>query len=48
MHRGDKVIVISYAAYTAEELEDYLPRVVHVDATNQIIAVDSSVGVLLT
>jgi aspartate 1-decarboxylase len=48
VHRGDKVIVISYAAYSAHELETYLPRVVHVDASNQIITVDSSVGVLLT
>jgi aspartate 1-decarboxylase len=43
VHRGDKVIVISYAAYAAEELAAYLPRVVHVDSSNQILAVDSSV-----
>jgi aspartate 1-decarboxylase len=48
VHRGDKVIVISYASYSAQELDAYSPRVVHVDAANQIIAVDSSVGVLLT
>ncbi|HZL54291.1 MAG TPA: aspartate 1-decarboxylase [Solirubrobacteraceae bacterium] len=46
--RGDKVIVISYASYSAQELDAYAPRVVHVDADNQILAVDSSVGVLLS
>ncbi len=38
--RGDKIIVISYAAYGREELELHVPRVVHVDAHNRIIAVD--------
>jgi aspartate 1-decarboxylase len=47
VHRGDKVIVISYASYTAAELDGYLPRVVHVDAHNEILAVDSSVEQLL-
>ena len=30
VHRGDTIIVISYAQYDAAELEDHLPRVVHV------------------
>ncbi|HEY1775721.1 MAG TPA: aspartate 1-decarboxylase [Solirubrobacteraceae bacterium] len=47
VHRGDKVIVISYASYSAQELDAYLPRVVHVDAHNEILAVDSSVEQLL-
>jgi aspartate 1-decarboxylase len=47
VHRGDTVIVISYAAYDREELESYAPRVVHVDALNQIIAVDERVDALL-
>src|SRR5579859_958811 len=34
VHRGDKVIVISYGIYDPEDLEHYLPRVVHVDAAN--------------
>jgi aspartate 1-decarboxylase len=34
VHRGDKVIVITYADYEAAELEEFSPRVVHVDATN--------------
>ena len=45
--RGDKVIVISYASYSAPELDAYSPRVVHVDADNQILAVDDAVDVLL-
>lgn len=45
--RGDIVIVISYAHYSAQELQRYEPRVVHVDHENQIVQVDSDVGVLL-
>ena len=48
VHRGDTIIVISYAQYDAAELETYEPRVVHVDADNQIIAVDAAVGLLLS
>jgi aspartate 1-decarboxylase len=47
VHRGDKVIVISYASYSAGELAEYSPRVVHLDSENQILAVDASVDVLL-
>ena len=38
VHHGDVVIVISYAQYTAQELESYAPRVVHVGADNRIEA----------
>ena len=48
VHRGDTIIVISYAQYDREEVESHVPRVVHVDATNQILAVDERVGVLLS
>jgi aspartate 1-decarboxylase len=48
VHNGDTVIVISYAAYTREELEHYEPRVVHVDRDNRIIAADDQVATLLT
>lgn len=48
VHRGDTVIVISYAAYDPDELSNYNPRVVHVDAENQILTVDDSVATLLT
>jgi aspartate 1-decarboxylase len=48
VHRGDTIIVISYAAYEPEELDNYDPRVVHVDAHNQILNVDREVATLLT
>ena len=34
---GDRVIVISYAAYSEEELRDYAPLIVHVDEANRVI-----------
>src|SRR6476661_3662648 len=34
VHNGDTIIVISYAAYSREDLEHYEPRVVHVDCSN--------------
>ncbi|HET7574610.1 MAG TPA: aspartate 1-decarboxylase, partial [Solirubrobacterales bacterium] len=48
VHRGDTIIVISYAAYDREELAGYEPVVVHVDRTNAIIDVDVEVATLLT
>jgi len=47
VHRGDTVIVISYAHYDRQELVEYLPRVVHVNAHNEILEVDAQVGTLL-
>lgn len=35
VHPGDKVIVITYADFEAEELLRYAPRVVHVDDLNR-------------
>lgn len=35
VHPGDRIIVISYADYEAEELEGYEPTVVHVDESNR-------------
>ena len=34
VHRGDKVIVITYADYEEAELQGFSPRIVHVDAAN--------------
>ena len=48
VHRGDTIIVISYASYTREDLTSYEPRLVHVDRGNNVIDVDSAVDVLLT
>ena len=49
VHRGDTIIVISYAQYDRAELGDYEPRVVHVEAgTNAVLDVDREVATLLT
>src|SRR5436305_10682612 len=48
VHRGDTIIVISYAAYDAREIPDYRPRVVHVDVDNQIPATDDDGATLPT
>ena len=49
VHRGDTIIVISYAQYSMQEMEHYEPRVVHVQAgTNRIITVDDAVATLLS
>ena len=48
VHRGDTVIVISYASYDESELDRYQPRVVHVDRGNRILDVDAEVATLLT
>ncbi|HUA93941.1 MAG TPA: aspartate 1-decarboxylase [Acidimicrobiales bacterium] len=34
---GDRVILLTYADYSAEELEHYSPRVVHVDRSNRVV-----------
>ncbi|HWV85243.1 MAG TPA: aspartate 1-decarboxylase [Capillimicrobium sp.] len=48
VHRGDTIIVISYAQYDPTEMERHEPRVVHVEAgTNHIISTDSEVATLL-
>lgn len=46
VHSGDTVILISYGLYTAQDLAGYVPRVVHVDRGNRIIAVDADVASL--
>jgi aspartate 1-decarboxylase len=35
VHHGDRVIIISYAQYDEAELENYAPKVVHVDSRNR-------------
>jgi aspartate 1-decarboxylase len=42
---GDRIIVISYADYDEAELEDFAPRVVHVDTANH--QVDEQTAALL-
>jgi aspartate 1-decarboxylase len=46
VNEGDKVIVVSYAAYDEADLASYAPLVVHVDERNSA-AVDSHPEVLL-
>jgi len=48
VHRGDTIIVISYAQYSGAELLEYEPRVVHVNDENEAVAVDARVATLLT
>ena len=47
VHRGDTIIVISYAGYDTDDLDHYDPRVVHVGAHNEILTVDREVATLL-
>jgi aspartate 1-decarboxylase len=47
VHRGDTIIVISYGGYDPDDLERYSPRVVHVDAHNEIHTIDREVATLL-
>ena len=48
VHTGDTIIVISYAEYSEEELESYVPRVVHVNRDNEIVLTDATVRELLS
>src|SRR5213082_1708509 len=47
VHNGDTIIVISYAEYAEEELDSYVPRVVHVNQSNEIVLTDATVRELL-
>ena len=39
---GDRVIVITYADYEEAELDDYEPRVVHVDTANRPVSAEQA------
>jgi aspartate 1-decarboxylase len=48
VHRGDTIIVISYAQYDESELERHAPRVVHVQTgTNAIMSVGDAAAAAL-
>jgi len=48
VHRGDTIIVISYALYDEAELEGYAPRVIHVETgTNAITSVGDAAAAAL-
>lgn len=36
-HKGDKIIIVAYAFYEEQELDNHQPVVVHVDDANNII-----------
>ena len=44
VHSGDTIIVISYASYDRDDLQTYEPKVVHVNAQNEIVTVDDAVA----
>lgn len=48
VHQGDTIIIISYGSYDARELAAYRPTVVHVDANNEIVAIDERVSTLVS
>ena len=37
VHKGDKIIIITYADYEQDELDGFTPVIVHVDAANRIV-----------
>ena len=47
VHRGDKVIIVSYGQYSEDELDAHAPRVVHVDEANEILRVDADASALV-
>jgi len=47
VHRGDTILVISYASYEEDELDGHRPRVVHVTRENEIVQVDHEAATLL-
>jgi aspartate 1-decarboxylase len=40
------VIVVSYGVYSEEELDQHVPKVVHVDERNRIVRVDGDPAAL--
>jgi aspartate 1-decarboxylase len=43
---GDRVIVVSYGVYADDELDEHVPKVVHVDERNAILRVDGDPSAL--
>lgn len=42
VHKGDRVIIVSYAQFDEQEAKDHQPRVVIVDETNRVTVTDSA------
>jgi aspartate 1-decarboxylase len=47
VQRGDLVIIVSYGLYDSDELAEHRPRVVHVDADNEIVRVDADASAVV-
>lgn len=43
VHKGDKIIIVLYALYEMDELDNYTPRVVVVDDENKIIEINEGI-----
>ncbi|MDD2448419.1 MAG: aspartate 1-decarboxylase [Sulfurimonas sp.] len=43
VHKGDKIIIVAYATYSEDELENYKPKVVILDDDNNIDYVADSI-----
>jgi aspartate 1-decarboxylase len=39
---GDKVIILTYADYNDDELDDYVPQIVHVDNANRPVPAETA------
>jgi aspartate 1-decarboxylase len=48
VHEGDTVIIITYASMSDEEARSFRPSVVHVDASNSIVAVGTDPAAAVT
>ncbi|EQB39245.1 aspartate decarboxylase [Sulfurimonas hongkongensis] len=43
VHKGDKIIIVAYATYSEDELENYKPKVVILDDDNNIDYIAESI-----
>lgn len=48
IHKGDLVIIITYASMTYDEAHDFRPSVVHVDSANSIVGLGTDTAQTLT
>ena len=48
VHKGDLVIIMSYAQFEPAEAKEYLPHIVHVDEHNNIIEIGDNPAVART
>jgi aspartate 1-decarboxylase len=48
VHRGDRVIIVSYGMFSEDELARHEPRVVHVNTDNEIVRVDADPATIVS